>query len=63
MGPMYPNKTVNDKNFEGKPLGSPWKIVRNPAGEDRPSRGEATTLAMARRPPAAARPRAGAVQR
>ena len=30
---------VNDKNFEGKPLGPPWKIVRNPTGEERPRPG------------------------
>ena len=32
----FPNKSINPNNFEGKPLGPPWKIVRNPAGEDRP---------------------------
>ncbi len=59
---MYPNKVVNDKNFEGKPLGSPWKIVRNPGGDDRPRAGGN----RARDPqgePAAARPRAGAIDR
>jgi TIGR03009 family protein len=39
LGPMYPNKAVNPKNFEGKPLGPPWKIVRNPAGDDLPRAG------------------------
>jgi TIGR03009 family protein len=39
LGPMYPNKPVNEKNFEGKPLGPPWKVVRNPAGEERPRAG------------------------
>ncbi len=59
---MYPNKVVNDKNFEGKPLGSPWKIVRNPGGDDRPREGGN----RARDPqgePAAARPRGGAIDR
>jgi TIGR03009 family protein len=39
MGSMSPNKAVNDKNFEGKPLGPPWKLVRNPGGEQRPRAG------------------------
>lgn len=39
LGPLYPNKAVNEKNFEGKPLGPPWKVVRNPAGEERPRAG------------------------
>ena len=52
LGPMYPNSMVNDKNFEGKPLGSPWKIVRNPGGEDRPARGGTEPAATDReRPP------------
>jgi TIGR03009 family protein len=62
LGPMYPNKVVNVKNFEGKPLGSPWKIVRNPAGEDRPRAG-ASSARDAQGEPSAARPRAGAVER
>ncbi len=59
---MYPNRVVNDKNFEGKPLGSPWKIVRNPAGEERPRAG-ANRARDAQGEPAAARPRAGAIER
>ncbi len=64
LGPMYPNKVVNDKNFEGKPLGSPWKIVRNPAGEgeERPRAG-AERARDAQGEPAAARPRADAIER
>ena len=38
-GRCTPNAKVNDKNFEGKPLGPPWKVVRNPAGEERPRGG------------------------
>jgi TIGR03009 family protein len=59
---MHPNRVVNDKNFEGKPLGSPWKIVRNPAGEERPRAG-AHRARDAQGEPAAARPRAGAIER
>jgi hypothetical protein len=59
---MYPNCVVNDKNFEGKPLGSPWKIVRNPGGDDRPRAG-AHQARDAQGEPAAARPRAGAIER
>jgi TIGR03009 family protein len=62
LGPMYPNKAVNDKNFEGKPLGSPWKIVRNPAGEDRPRAGVDRARRDGQGAPAAARPRADAIQ-
>ena len=39
LGPMTPTRQVNDKNFEGKPLGPPWKVIRNPAGEERPRGG------------------------
>ena len=60
LGPMFPNKPVNDKNFEGKPLGPPWKVVRNPAGEERPRAGmtrprreEPADAAAARPAPAA----------
>jgi TIGR03009 family protein len=63
LGPMYPNKAVNDKNFEGKPLGSPWKIVRNPAGEDRPRAGVDRARRDGQGAPAAARPRADAIER
>jgi TIGR03009 family protein len=62
LGSMYPNKAVNDKNFEGKPLGSPWKLVRNPAG-DNPSRAAGKLVRDGQRPPAAARPRADAIER
>jgi len=59
---MYPNRVVNDKNFEGKPLGPPWKIVRNPGGDDRPRAG-ANRPRGAQGEPAAARPRADAIER
>jgi TIGR03009 family protein len=39
LSQMFPNKAVNDKNFEGRPLGPPWKVIRNPAGEERPRAG------------------------
>jgi TIGR03009 family protein len=58
LGPMYPNKAINEKNFEGKPLGPPWKIVRNPAGEDRPRGGVTRTPPRQNADPAAARPQA-----
>jgi TIGR03009 family protein len=61
LGPMYPNKPVNDKNFEGKPLGSPWKIVRNP-GENRTREG-GNPVRDAQKSSAAARPRPDAIQR
>ena len=63
LGPMYPNRVVNDKNFEGKPLGPPWKIVRNPAGEDRPRAGVNRARRDGQEAPAAARPRADAIER
>ncbi|MBV8129045.1 MAG: hypothetical protein JO114_15465 [Planctomycetaceae bacterium] len=63
LGPMYPNRVVNDKNFEGKPLGSPWKIVRNPAGEDRPRAGANRARHDGQGAPATARPRADAIER
>ncbi len=59
---IHPNKVVNDKNFEGRPLGSPWKIVRNPGGDDRPRAG-ANRAGDAQGEPAAARPRAGFIGR
>ena len=62
LGPIYPNKKVNSGNFEGKPLGSPWKIIRNPGGTDRPEAGGNRGRA-GRREPAAARPRADAIER
>jgi TIGR03009 family protein len=61
LGPMYPNHQVNAKNFEGKALGPPWRVVRNPAGQDRPGirrarRGDQANPAAAReRPEGAAR--------
>ena len=60
---MYPNSAVNDKNFECKPLGSPWKIVRNPGGEDRPRAGVNRARRDGQGQPAAARPRADAIER
>ncbi len=63
LGPMYPNRQVNDKNFEGKPLGPPWKIVRNPTGEERPRPGMARTRRDAAGDPAAARPRLDGIER
>ncbi len=59
---MYPNRVINDKNFEGKLLGSPWKIVRNPGGDERPGAGT-NPARDPRGEPAAARPRAGAIDR
>ena len=56
LGPMFPNKPVNDKNFEGKPLGPPWKVVRNPAGEERPRAGMTRPRREDPADPAAARP-------
>jgi TIGR03009 family protein len=55
LGPMAPNKTVNDKNFEGKPLGPPWKVIRNPAGMDRPRGGNLRGRGDGPPDPAAAR--------
>jgi TIGR03009 family protein len=63
LGPMYPNRAVNDRNFQGKPLGPPWKLVRNPAGEERPRAGVTRPRREAAGEPAAARQRAGGVQR
>jgi TIGR03009 family protein len=65
LGPMYPNKPVNEKNFEGKPLGPPWKVVRNPAGEERPGAGMTRGRREGPGAPAAARsaPAAGAQRR
>jgi TIGR03009 family protein len=63
LGPMYPNRQVNDKNFEGKPLGPPWKIVRNPADEERPRAGMARTRPEGQAEPAAARSRGVGVER
>jgi TIGR03009 family protein len=54
LGPMYPNKQLVERNFEGKPMGSPWKIIRNPMGDER----ERTTNAQPRRPAPAGRPAA-----
>jgi TIGR03009 family protein len=55
LGPMYPNKAVNEANFVGKPLGPPWKVVRNPAGEERPRAGVTRGRREAPADPAAAR--------
>ena len=56
LGPTYPNKPINARNFEGKPLGAPWKIVRNPVGEDRPAAMPRTRRGGALEGPAAAGP-------
>ena len=63
LGPMYPNRQVNAKNFEGKPLGPPWKLVRNPTGEERPRAGMARPRRDAAGDPAAARPRPDGTER
>jgi TIGR03009 family protein len=55
---MVPNKNVNEKNFEGKPLGPPWKVIRNPVGEERPRAGMTRTRRDGPAQPAAARPAA-----
>jgi TIGR03009 family protein len=57
LGPMYPNRPVNARNFEGKPLGPPWKLVRNPGGEQRPRAGVSSPRRDAAGEPAAAGPR------
>lgn len=57
------NKPVNSHNFEGKPLGPPWKIVRNPDGEQRPRAGMTRGRSGAPAGPAAAGPRAGGATR
>jgi TIGR03009 family protein len=62
LGPMFPNKVVNDKNFVGKPLGPPWKIVRNPAADDRPRAGN-NRARDGQGPTAAASPRTDAIER
>jgi TIGR03009 family protein len=36
---MVRNGAINEKNFEGRVLAKPWKVVRNPAGDDRPRSG------------------------
>lgn len=33
LGPVEPNKPVDDSNFQGKPVAN-WKIIRNPSPED-----------------------------
>lgn len=63
LGPMYPNRKVNEKNFEGKPLGPPWKVVRNPTGEGRPRQGVTRSRREAAGDPAAVRPRADGTER
>jgi TIGR03009 family protein len=60
LGPMFPNKRINEKNFEGKALGPPWKVIRNPAGEDRPRAGMTRTRRDGPTDPAATRPATGA---
>ncbi|MFO0892223.1 MAG: outer membrane lipoprotein-sorting protein [Isosphaeraceae bacterium] len=63
LGPMFPNRAIKDGNFQGKPLGPPWKIVRNPAGEDRPRAGVSRPRREGPADPAALRPRPAGVQR
>lgn len=33
LGPIEPNKAVDDSNFQGKPIAN-WKVIRNPSAED-----------------------------
>jgi TIGR03009 family protein len=63
LGPMTPNKAVNEKNFEGRPLGPPWKVIHNPAGEERPRAGVARQRREPPAGPAAARPQAPGAER
>ncbi|QEH32871.1 hypothetical protein OJF2_13560 [Aquisphaera giovannonii] len=59
LGPMYPNKKVSESNFKGKVLPSPWKLVKNPMGQDNPrGPGAAPGAAGPRREAPAARPAA-----
>lgn len=64
LGPVAANQPVNEKNFEGKPLGPPWKVSYNPGGEDRP-RASAPRSRRAGEPtdPSAARSRGAATKR
>ncbi|MBV8487694.1 MAG: outer-membrane lipoprotein carrier protein LolA [Planctomycetaceae bacterium] len=39
LSQMVRNGSINEKNFEGKVLGKQWKVVRNPAGDERPRSG------------------------
>jgi TIGR03009 family protein len=55
LGPMTPNAKINDKNFEGRPLGPPWKVIRNPVGADRPRGGNLRGRGDGPPDPAAAR--------
>jgi TIGR03009 family protein len=59
---MNRNAKVNEKNFEGKPLGPPWKTIRNPGGGDPPGAGK-NLFRNPQGEPAAVRPRANAVER
>jgi TIGR03009 family protein len=52
----FPNKPINPGNFQGKPLGPPWKVVRNPAGEERPRAMSRVRRGAAPAGPAAAAP-------
>jgi TIGR03009 family protein len=52
----FPNKPINPGNFQGKQLGPPWKIVRNPAGEERPRAMSRVRRGAAQAGPAAAVP-------
>ncbi|MDG3002977.1 outer membrane lipoprotein-sorting protein [Paludisphaera mucosa] len=51
---VKPNATVKEENFVGKEFAK-WKVIRNPAGEERPR--NAPPAAAARPVPAAAAPR------
>src|SRR5438270_894985 len=48
-----------DKNFEGKPLGPPWKVIRHQPGVDRPRGGNLRGRGDGPADPAAARPAPG----
>ncbi|WP_165245993.1 outer-membrane lipoprotein carrier protein LolA [Paludisphaera soli] len=54
LDPVKPNAAVKDENFQGKEFPK-WKVVRNPAGEDRPR--NAPPASAARPAPAQSAPR------
>ena len=47
LGPIEPNKKVNDANFQGQVIPN-WKVVRNPAGADLPRGGQAANASRGR---------------
>ena len=51
LGPMYPNREVNDHNFEGKPLGKPWKSSATPPARIAPRQWPAPVRPEASQPP------------